>query len=220
MTIPPGVFRNHHNAVTFIPYDASAFAGLGEPSPAYPAPAAAKGAKCGGLGQVLMVVVAVAVTLLLTPGTGATLGQTVLGAAGGSIASQGVGLATGIQKKFDFKSLALAAVSAGVTKGIVGEWSPLGAAQEGTAKAIGNAAIRGAAGSAITNGIGVATGLQKRFDWAGVAAAGVGSGDGQRAGQRGRCHLGGERPQPAQHRRPARSPTPPARSPTPRRAAR
>ena len=34
--------------------------------------------------------------------------------------------------------------------------------------------VRGAAGSAITQGIGVATGLQSKLSWAGVAAAGVG----------------------------------------------
>jgi hypothetical protein len=40
-------------------------------------------------------------------------------------------------------------------------------------------AIRGALGSAITQGIGVATGLQKKFDWAGVAAAAFGGEWGQ-----------------------------------------
>lgn len=35
------------------------------------------------------------------------------------------------------------------------------------------AGVRGALGSAITQGIGVATGLQKQFSWTGVAAAGI-----------------------------------------------
>lgn len=34
----------------------------------------------------------------------------------------------------------------------------------------------GVAGNLVTQGIGVATGLQSRFDWAGVAAAGIGNG--------------------------------------------
>jgi len=48
-----------------------------------------------------------------------------------------------------------------------------------TGSAAVNAAIRGAVGSIITQGVDVATGLQKKFDWAGVAAAGVGAGIGQ-----------------------------------------
>ena len=36
--------------------------------------------------------------------------------------------------------------------------------------------MRGALGNALTQGIGMATGLQKKFDWAGVAAAGVEAG--------------------------------------------
>ena len=35
--------------------------------------------------------------------------------------------------------------------------------------------MKGVASSAITQGIGVATGLQDKFSWAGVAAAGVGA---------------------------------------------
>jgi hypothetical protein len=42
--------------------------------------------------------------------------------------------------------------------------------------------LRGATASAITQGVGVVTGLQDKFDWAGVAAAGVGSMAGQMVG--------------------------------------
>ena len=34
----------------------------------------------------------------------------------------------------------------------------------------------GIAGSALSQGVGVATGLQEKFDWAGIAAAGIGGG--------------------------------------------
>jgi hypothetical protein len=43
----------------------------------------------------------------------------------------------------------------------------------GLSGSLGADVLRGALGNAITQGIGVATGLQRRFDWAGVAAAGV-----------------------------------------------
>lgn len=45
------------------------------------------------------------------------------------------------------------------------------------------AGLRGATSSAITQGIGVATGLQNKFSWAGVAAAGVGAAVGHEAGK-------------------------------------
>lgn len=85
-------------------------------------------------------------------------------AALGSIVSQGIGVASGIQQSFSWKGVALAALSGGAAAGLAGngEWLA--------------AAARGAATSAITQGIGVVTGLQDKFDWAGVAAAGIGAG--------------------------------------------
>jgi hypothetical protein len=93
---------------------------------------------------------------------GAVAGGAVAGAAG-SIASQVVGVATGIQDKFSWNAVGLAAIGGGVSGGGVGQV---------TGSAIVNAAIA----NAVTQGIGVATGLQKEFSWAGVAAAGVGAG--------------------------------------------
>ncbi|WP_135212625.1 HNH endonuclease [Vitreimonas flagellata] len=85
-------------------------------------------------------------------------GGAIAGAAG-SVVSQGVGVVTGIQEKFSWNAVALAAVGGGV--GASGGWG------------IGSAALRQAAGSVVTQGIGVATGLQDSFSWAGVAAAGL-----------------------------------------------
>jgi hypothetical protein len=87
--------------------------------------------------------------------------------------SQGVGVATGIQDKFSWKAVGLAAIGGGVSAGIGnvfkgGGWLAAGG--------------RAAAGSAITQGIGVATGLQDKFNWAGVAAAGVGAAVGHAVG--------------------------------------
>lgn len=82
--------------------------------------------------------------------------------------SQGIGVATGIQDKFSWKGVALAGITAAAT---------LGVNASGIFNGIGNTFAQGAASAAtangITQGIGVATGLQKKFDWAGVAAAGV-----------------------------------------------
>ncbi|MEA3065957.1 MAG: trimeric autotransporter adhesin, partial [Sphingomonadales bacterium] len=197
LTIPVGVMKSHHNASTFKPFDPAE--ALGDVSPTTPQPQSTtvKKNKCGIFGAILLVVIAVAVTVItagaaaaaLSPaisglsagigavaaGTtglsaGALIGIGVASAAAGSIASQGFGVATGIQDKFSWKAVALAAIGGGVGAGF---------AASGIFSGIGNnvlrAAVSGAASSALTQGIGVATGLQDKFDWAGVAAAGIGA---------------------------------------------
>jgi hypothetical protein len=101
----------------------------------------------------------------------AVVGGAIAGAAG-SIVSQVVGIATGIQEKFSWKAVALAAIGGGVGAGF-------GGASMGIANKTLQAMVRGAASSAVTQGIGVVTGLQDKFSWAAVAAAGVGAGVGQ-----------------------------------------
>ena len=98
----------------------------------------------------------------------------------GGAASQAVGVATGIQSKFDFKGLALSAIGGGVSAG-VGNLTQLSGGLKGIDKFLSSGTFAsnvasGALGSAITQGVGVATGLQAKFSWAGVAAAGVGAG--------------------------------------------
>ncbi|HKX77418.1 MAG TPA: hypothetical protein VJM34_02745, partial [Novosphingobium sp.] len=199
LTLPAGVVRSSFNAETLRPYDAAD--AMGNVSPTTPKP---KKAKCGAFGQMLLVAVAVAVAAIIAPpligssagvigttsvgivGTGATLAVPVIGATGltatlgaagaaiaggalagaaGSIVSQGVGVATSIQSKFSFGAVAMAAIGAGVG-GAIGGIGPAGFVGD---------VLRGAAGSAIAQGIGVATGLQKRFSWTGIAAAGIGN---------------------------------------------
>jgi hypothetical protein len=176
--------KSSHNAGTFNPYDPGET--IGDIGPA-PNPQSAKKNKCGAFGQILVAVVAVAIAVALpeiAPGVFGASG--LLGAGGqiaaaviGNVASQGVGLATGVQDKFDWKGVAMAGVSAGVGAG-------LGAAL-GKAGVLGSKVLtdlaRGALGSAITQGVGVATGLQARFDWAGVAASGIGAVAGGIAGR-------------------------------------
>jgi YD repeat-containing protein len=190
LTIPAGVLKNHHNASTFRPFDPSET--LGDISPTTPQPqkaVAKRGNKCGVFGTILVIVVAVAVTALLrapvtgfitsalggtsaagAAAAGAILGGAVAGAAG-SVASQAFGLATGIQDKFSWKGVAMAGISGGVAGGM-SKLLPMD--QLFGSKFLMDAA-RGAATNVVTQGVTVALGLQKKFDWVGVAAAGLSS---------------------------------------------
>lgn len=192
LTTPAGVTKAGNTAATFRPYDPSD--AYGDTSPTTPKPQAAHGGGCGGFGAILLVVIAVAVTVVATAGAtaaisgqafGAVLGSVTsgtavagvstaawiaggtIGAAIGSAVSQGIGVATGLQDKFSWSGVALAAIGGGIGAGLAGAFPGGG---------ILGAAARGAAGSAITQGIGVVTGLQSKFDFAGVAAAGIGAG--------------------------------------------
>jgi len=186
LSVPAGVSKSTHNAGTFEPYDAARI--IGDTSPGVAAAPQAKRNKCGAFGAILMIAVAVAVTiassgaLLALSGSAANIGAgigAVLGAGGatagavatagvvggmiGGAASQGVGIALGIQDKFSWKGVALAGLSAAVGGSLGG----LGGS------GIAGAAIRGVAGSVLTQGIAIATGLQSKFDFVGVAVAGV-----------------------------------------------
>jgi hypothetical protein len=203
LTLPAGVIRNTNNASTFQPYDPATT--IGDTSPtAAAAPPKKKG--CGAGGQILLAIIAVAVALVVAPyataaisnafaGTALTvsggaiaggtagLGASIAGAASagaaGSIVSQSVGVATGIQDKFSWKAVALAAIGGGVGAGFGGAFS--NSITNPTLQAM----ARGAAASAVTQGIGVVTGMQDKFSWAAVAAAGVGAGVGFKVGNSG-----------------------------------
>jgi hypothetical protein len=193
LTIPAKVTNIHNSASTFKVYDPNKATGNTDPLAPAP-PAAGKGKKCGVLGQILMVAIAVAVTALLhvpvtsffttafAGGAGATVtagaalaGTIVGGAVTGAIAStvsQGFGVATGIQDKFSWKAVGIAAISAAVGGG-------------GSTGNFVTDAINSAISNVAVQGIAVATGLQNKFDWTGVAAAGIGGGVG------GQVKLGG-----------------------------
>ncbi|WP_298303583.1 glycohydrolase toxin TNT-related protein [uncultured Erythrobacter sp.] len=170
INLPTGVVKSAHNSGTVSPYNPGE--AIGDLTPTTTAPPK-KGNKCGVFGQILLTVIAVAVSIAL-PGGGTVIGAAINGAIG-SVVSQAVGVATGIQDKFSFKGVALAAIGAGVGSALKGfdAFSKLGKFTN-----FANDVARGALGSAITQGIGVATGLQSKFSFAGVAAAGIGSGAG------------------------------------------
>lgn len=198
INLPTGVVRSAHNSGTVSPYNPGE--AIGDLTPTTTAPPK-KGKKCGGFGAILLAVVAIAVATIVTAGvasvlTGATfkaslgavfsgslagfgtsstvlttvgaIGAAATGAAASSIVTQGIRIAAGIQEKFSFKQVALAGIGSVVSGGVTSIFGKAG-------NALG-AAARAAGGSAVTQGIGVATGLQDKFNWAGVAAAGVGAG--------------------------------------------
>ncbi|MET3496938.1 Ig-like domain repeat protein [Variovorax boronicumulans] len=104
-------------------------------------------------------------------GFGAGMAAAAIGGAVGSIASQGVGIAMGLQDSFSWKGVALGALGAGVTAG-VGGWlqgGGLGGAFAGSEPL--RVAGRLAIGNIASQGLSIATGLQKSFDWRGVAAS-------------------------------------------------
>jgi YD repeat-containing protein len=193
LSIPGHVSGVHNNAQTHKPYDPTEV--VGDTTPNMPAPPVDEGGGCGILGKIIMIVVAVAVTAvtggaggavsnfwggLLGQGSAAAAAATgATAAAAGSVASQAVGVAIGAQSKFSWKNVALAAVSGGVSGGL-GTVDFTGSGELGS---LGNTVIRSALGNTISQGIGVATGLQKSFDWKSVAGAAVGAGVGWGVGQ-------------------------------------
>ncbi|QCX49369.1 LysM peptidoglycan-binding domain-containing protein [Ralstonia pseudosolanacearum] len=90
-----------------------------------------------------------------------SLGELMLQGAVRSIAIQALSNLAGAQQGFDWKSVALSAVSAGVGAGV--------------STVAGNAVVGAALTSVVTQGIGVATGLQHSFSWQSVAAAAAGA---------------------------------------------
>ncbi|MCA3697040.1 LysM peptidoglycan-binding domain-containing protein, partial [Aquidulcibacter sp.] len=174
LRLPAGVMRNTYNASSVTPYNPAET--LGDVTPSTPQAVPPKKQKCGVFGQILLVIIAVVVTAIAPFNAPGWIGL-ALNAAAGSVVSQVVGVATGIQEKFDWKGVALAAITAGVSGGV----SKVPALSGGTTafSRFVQAGVRGAATSAFSQGIGVALGLQDKFSWAGVAAAGVGGAVGQ-----------------------------------------
>ncbi len=179
LIVPAGVQRNENNAETFKPYDPLEV--LGSTAPTAVAAPKPKKSKCGVFGQILLVVIAVAVAAItkdfITAGRilsmGAKIAVAAVSAAVGDVVSQRIGVATGIQEKFSWNQVGLSAINAGVAE------SPLGEKFANTigADAKNHPYLRTAAvaafDDALTQGVGTALGLQKEFSWAGVAASGV-----------------------------------------------
>lgn len=187
LSLPNRTGTVHNSHTDFKPYDPSKI--VGDTTPYLPAPSAGGGG-CGGFGMILVIIVAIVVSVFTGPliigaltSTLGTVGATIVGgalaAAAGSIVSQGVGMAIGVQSQFSWKSVAIAGISAGITAGVGGVNFTGGAMDS-----LGNTVIRAAVTNAATQGIAVVTGLQDHFSWTGVAAAAVGAGVGHVAGEK------------------------------------
>ncbi|GKS92667.1 LysM peptidoglycan-binding domain-containing protein [Acidovorax sp. SUPP2539] len=209
----PKLALNANNVDTFQPYDPSRVTGSMDPNLPAPAGQGGGGCGGLGKIIMVAIAVVVSVytaglmsgasgSLLTTmqAGMGVMSGGTLGGAVGtfvagsmstagvvttaaaagamGSIASQIVGNAIGAQDGFNWKGVALSALGSGVTSG-------LGASGllPTTDSVFANAALRQAVSSTISQGVGVVTGLQQRFDWKSVAAGAVGAGVGASVGQ-------------------------------------
>jgi LysM domain len=190
LILPSALSISHNNAATFKPYDAGK--ALGDIQPGAPKPPTGKKG-CGVVGQILSTVVAIAATHLL-------------GGIPGNLVSQAFNNLIGTQKGFSFKSLAIAAITSGITAGleVLGN---VAAAAQGAAAAgkavtgfgklfmagnalngLGKAAVflakgtvlsnvaRAVTTSALSQGVQTLSGLQDRFSFKQVAIAGVQAG--------------------------------------------
>jgi hypothetical protein len=179
----PKATLSANSASTFKPYDPSSVIGDANPAlNALPQPQADDGG-CGGFGEVLKLVVIVVVAIYapeFLPEFITELGGPAVlaaSAAVGDVAGQAFANVIGIQHGFDWKEVALAALSAGVGEG-------LGASGllPNTGSSLGNVILQRAVGNALTQGVAVVTGLQDQFNWKAVAAAGITAGVGEVVG--------------------------------------
>lgn len=180
----PNQITNIHNSFdTFKPYNAGEIIGDTTPTlPDPPPPPAADGGGCD-IGNIIVAIIAVVVTVYsagafatagsflsagfgatMSAGVGAGLGASAFGAVVGSIVSQAIGVATGVQDKFSWVAVAMAGLASaaiptgGLTKGLTG-----------TGKIVANAAAR----NIVSQGVGVAVGVQDKFSWRSLAAAAI-----------------------------------------------
>jgi len=176
LIIPNKVVSLSNTADSFKPFDLSQ--AISNTSP-YQPPPPPQHSGCGVFGQILEIAVAIVVAYF-TAGALSGLAPAIAGAIGGvagSVASQAVAIADGDQKGFNWKGVAIGAI-AGAVGGELGA-SGFGKAVGGELQLTGDAlkygasAINAAAGSVLTQGIGVVTGLQQQFSWSSVAAAAI-----------------------------------------------
>lgn len=159
LTVPAQVTNFHNSASTYKPYDAAK--AIGDVAPGAPKPP-----KKNCFAMILIAVVAIAVAMIVTAGAasifagqglsamGSILGAMTGGAAAGgvgigawvaggaiggaigSIASQGVGIALGVQSKISWKGVALAGIGGGIGGAFQGLGNAAKLATEGAQKAL------------------------------------------------------------------------------------
>jgi len=175
----PNLDSSANSVDTFRPYDPSAANGhLDAVLPDLPMPQDQGGGGCGAMGQIIMLVVTIAVAYYTGQYLGAetSLSATQVAAASaaaGSVAGQVTGNALGVVHGFSWSQVALSAISAGIGQGLGGDLL-----KTGEVNSLGNSIARAAIGNALTQGVAVVTGLQDHFNWTSVAASAVGAGVG------------------------------------------
>ena len=192
----PDVSRATNSASTYRTYQPSEIIGSTTPQGIDPGPPPPPKDDCGAFKQFLVIVVAVAVTAYLGPAATNWLASTggafttgavtaagaavpsaaayavggAAAAAAGSVASQTVGMAVGLQDSFSWKAVGMAALGGAISGGMQG----LGAESKAFATWMKqNPALSAMAANAMTQGIGVMTGLQEKFSWQSVAVSGA-----------------------------------------------
>lgn len=165
LNIPNLAGTVHNNSTTFKPYDPSRIEG--DKSPNLPAPKAKK--KGGFFRQLIVAIVAFVMIAIAGPYAG-PIGSALIA----SFVSQVTAVAMGVREDLSARQMGVAALTAGV-----GEYVSSFAADAGgwiAEKGLGQVMVKGAVASALGQGVAVAVGLQKRFDWRAVAASGPAAG--------------------------------------------
>jgi YD repeat-containing protein len=162
ITIPSRSNTVHNDFRTFKPYDPSSV--IGDTNPNLPVPSNDGG--CGGIGQIVMIVIAVIVTIYTAGAAAEFLGAAAGGtgaAAAGGIAAVGAG---GVGATFGTGLAVLGGTAGGI----------------GFGAGLAAAAVGGAVGSIVSQGVGIAIGAQDKFSWKGVAMGAIGAGIGAGVG--------------------------------------
>ena len=156
LIIPDKIHNVHNNSDTYRVYDPNE--AMGNTSPTAPKKPKHHGGGCGVIGQIFMAIVAIVVAIYV-PG-GILIDAAIMAAADATM--QGVAMALGMQSSFNWGEVAGAAISGAVGGALGGAFSGL----QGTIGAFGVGALQGIASNVLTQGIDMAVGLQKKFDWA------------------------------------------------------
>ena len=146
LTIPNKVANIHNNATTFRPYDVGA--AIGDTSPTLPEPPPPdQGGGCGGIGLVILIIVIVVATIFTAGAAAVAFGA--LGTTTLATASAATIFTAGTT-----------ALAGGFAAGV----------------SIAAAAIGGAVGSIVGQGLSIAAGYQDKFSWRQVGISALGSG--------------------------------------------
>lgn len=180
LRVPNEVVSMSNTDSSFKPFNISDALGDTSPTQPLPPPPRPKKKGCGVVGQILMIVVAIVVTWATWGAASGAIGSSLgafsnfaagaVAGAAGSIASQAVGIATGVQDGFSWTSVAAAALTGGILKG-----TPIGNITQG-GTSFAQMALQGAVNSSVSQGVNIALGLQKSFSWREVAISAVSTG--------------------------------------------